>query len=108
MRIAVQAKGYVESVGNGAVQEALAGMAFYKCQRCAVITNSRFTASRGLAGRINCILMVQLAQESRRVEKGRHAILIGVTFNNLQERKQHVYELTLPCIWGAWLQAQED
>jgi restriction system protein len=58
IRIAVQAKGYAESVGNGAVQEALAGMSFYRCQRCAVITNSTFTASaRELAGRINCSLI---------------------------------------------------
>ena len=42
------------------------------------------------------------------LKKADMLILIGVTFNNLQERKQHVYELTLPCIWGAWLQAQED
>lgn len=42
------------------------------------------------------------------LKKADMLILIGVTFNNLQERKQHVYELTLPCIRGAWLQAQED
>lgn len=42
---AIQAKGYEGSVGNGAVQEAVAGMAHYRCNACAVITNSRFTAS---------------------------------------------------------------
>lgn len=42
-RYAIQAKGYVSSVGNGAVQEAVAGMAHYRCNACAVITNSRFT-----------------------------------------------------------------
>jgi restriction system protein len=58
VRTAVQAKGYAESVGNGAVQEAHAGMAFYKCHRCAVITNSEFTSSaRDLASRINCTLV---------------------------------------------------
>ena len=31
--------------GIGAVQEAHTGMRFYRCQRCAVITNSTFTAS---------------------------------------------------------------
>jgi hypothetical protein len=40
---AIQAKGYVSAVGNGAVQEAVAGMAHYRCNACAVITNSRFT-----------------------------------------------------------------
>jgi HJR/Mrr/RecB family endonuclease len=42
-RYAIQAKGYVSAVGNGAVQEAVAGMAHYRCNACAVITNSRFT-----------------------------------------------------------------
>jgi hypothetical protein len=43
MNIAVQAKGYAESVGNHAVMEVVAGMAFYQCSSCAVITNSQFT-----------------------------------------------------------------
>jgi restriction endonuclease Mrr len=57
-RIAIQAKGYAGSVGNDAVQQAHAGMAFYQCDRCAVITNSRFT--RGaveLAVRVKCSLI---------------------------------------------------
>lgn len=45
IRHAIQAKGYHNSVGNGAVQEAVAGMAHYSCNACAVITNSRFTTS---------------------------------------------------------------
>ena len=44
-RYAIQAKGYHNSVGNGAVQAAVAGMAHYRCNACAVITNSRFTVS---------------------------------------------------------------
>jgi HJR/Mrr/RecB family endonuclease len=44
-RIAVQAKGYVDSVGNAAVQQAFTGKTFYGCHACAVVTNSRFTAS---------------------------------------------------------------
>jgi hypothetical protein len=43
--IAVQAKGYGDSVGNHAVMEVVAGMAFYQCSSCAVITNSQFTRS---------------------------------------------------------------
>jgi restriction system protein len=45
LRYAIQAKGYHNSVGNAAVQAAVAGMAHYRCNACAVITNSRFTAS---------------------------------------------------------------
>ena len=58
VRLAVQAKGYSGSVGNAAVQEAVAGRMFYNCTHCAVITNSTFTKSaRELASRTSCILI---------------------------------------------------
>ena len=58
MMIAVQAKGYVGSVGNDAVQQVIAGKAFYGCDRAAVITNSRFTApARSLAECNSCFLI---------------------------------------------------
>jgi hypothetical protein len=58
-RTAVQAKGYISStVGNSAVQEAFTGMKIYKCQRCAVITNSTFTSSaRQAATAVGCVLI---------------------------------------------------
>ena len=57
-RLAVQAKGYSGSVGNAAVQEAVAGRIFYNCTHCAVITNSTFTKSaRELASRTSCVLI---------------------------------------------------
>jgi HJR/Mrr/RecB family endonuclease len=57
-RIAVQAKGYYNAVGNSAVQEAFAGMRYHRCSTCAVITNSRFTRSaRELAKCTYCILI---------------------------------------------------
>jgi restriction system protein len=55
---AIQAKGYVSAVGNGAVQEAVAGMAHYRCNACAVITNSRFsTGAVALAESNRCRLI---------------------------------------------------
>lgn len=42
-RIAVQAKRYVGSVGVSAVQEALSGMAYYKCHSAWVVTTGTFT-----------------------------------------------------------------
>ncbi len=58
LRLAVQVKGYHNSVGNSAVQEAFAGMAFYQCAMCAVITNSRFTPSAiELAQKVNCLMI---------------------------------------------------
>jgi len=57
-RIAVQAKGYFNSVSNAAVQQAVAGMAHYGCTGCAVITNSRFTKSaEELAASNDCVLI---------------------------------------------------
>jgi hypothetical protein len=48
--IAIQAKGYRGSVGNGAVQEVVGAIRFYRADEGWVITNSTFTASaRALA-----------------------------------------------------------
>ena len=60
--IAVQAKGYPSgnSVGNKVVQAVHTGKDFYKCDTCAVITNSIFTkGARELANgdRIRCIMI---------------------------------------------------
>ena len=58
IRIAIQVKGYVNSVSNSAIQEAFAGMAHYNCHHCAVITNSRFTSGAvQLAQSTGCILI---------------------------------------------------
>lgn len=58
IRLAIQAKGYAGSVGNKAVQEAVAGRIYYECTHTAVITNSTFTkAARELAAKTDCILV---------------------------------------------------
>jgi hypothetical protein len=57
-KVAIQVKGYENSVGNSAVQQAYAGMAHYSCRGCAVITNSRFTTGAAtLARSTNCCLI---------------------------------------------------
>lgn len=57
-RYAIQAKGGVSAIGNGAVMEALAGMQFYGCEVPVVITNSTFTSkAKELAQRCNCLLV---------------------------------------------------
>jgi restriction endonuclease Mrr len=57
-RIAVQAKGYENPVGNTAVQEAYAGMTHHRCTACAVITNSWFRKSAiEIADSTFCILI---------------------------------------------------
>lgn len=57
-RVAVQVKLYQGSVGNEAVQQAYAGMAHYRCHRCAVVTSSTFTRSAvQLAASTGCKLI---------------------------------------------------
>jgi HJR/Mrr/RecB family endonuclease len=57
-KIAVQAKGYTEAVGNKSVQEVFAGMTYYKCDACVTVTNSTFTKGAiDLAGSVNCRLI---------------------------------------------------
>jgi HJR/Mrr/RecB family endonuclease len=57
-RCAIQAKGYAKTVGNGAVQEAVSGRAFYKCNCCAVVTNSRFSSSAYELAKCNDCLLI--------------------------------------------------
>ncbi|MFH1922381.1 MAG: restriction endonuclease [Planctomycetota bacterium] len=57
-RIAIQVKGYLHSVSNSAVQEAHTAKDYYKCEACAVVTNSLFTPSaKDLADRVKCVLV---------------------------------------------------
>lgn len=56
--VGIQCKRYKGSVGNKAVQEAYAGMAYYRTNRAAVVTTSRFTKSaEELAARTGVILI---------------------------------------------------
>ena len=45
IKIAIQAKCYSSSVGNHAIMEAVAGMKYYKADKCMVVTNQAFTKS---------------------------------------------------------------
>lgn len=58
IKLGIQAKGYVSSVGNDAVQQAHAGKTHYRCTHSVVITNSVFTKSaRELAQSVECYLI---------------------------------------------------
>jgi restriction system protein len=57
-RIAVQAKRYSKSVGPAAIQQAVAGMAYYKCAGSMVITNSTFTPAAQSLARSNACELV--------------------------------------------------
>lgn len=57
-RLAIQCKQWAETVGNDAVQEAIAGKAFYGCDRAVVVCTSAFTsAARELAERAKVALI---------------------------------------------------
>ena len=52
VRVGIQVKRYAKSVGNDAVQQALAGSAYHGCGLAAVVTQSRYTrAARAQASR---------------------------------------------------------
>jgi restriction endonuclease Mrr len=44
-KVGIQAKRYIESVSNSAVQQLLGGMLFYNCQKGIIATTSKFTQS---------------------------------------------------------------
>lgn len=54
-KICVQAKRYKSNVGNSAVQEIVAALAYYKCDYGMVITNSYFTAAAKTLAKVNNI-----------------------------------------------------
>ena len=57
LKIGIQAKCYANTVGNAAVQEAVAGKSFYNCDKVIVITNNYFSsAAIELAAANNVIL----------------------------------------------------
>jgi hypothetical protein len=57
-RIGIQVKQYSGAVGNDAVQEVVAGLAFHRCSRGVVITTSRFTPAAKALARANNVELV--------------------------------------------------
>ncbi len=56
-RIGIQAKCYSGTVGNSAVQEAVAGKSFYHCDKVVVVTNNYFTASAKELAQSNDVIL---------------------------------------------------
>lgn len=56
-RIGIQAKCYSGTVGNSAVQEAVAGRSFYHCDKVVVVTNNYFTASAKELAQSNDVIL---------------------------------------------------
>jgi restriction system protein len=66
--LAVQAKGYLSSVGNHSVMEVVAGMSYYQCTSCAVITNSRFTRAAEQLANVNGCRLIDCSQIPHLIE----------------------------------------
>lgn len=56
-RTVVQAKRYSDSVGLGAVQEAVAAVAYYDCEAAMVVTNNYFTDSARRLAEANDVVL---------------------------------------------------
>lgn len=56
-KIGIQAKCYSNTVGNSAVQEAVAGKIFYGCDKVMVITNNYFTSSAIELANVNNVVL---------------------------------------------------
>lgn len=64
-RYAIQCKYYTGSVGGFAVQEAVAGMAYYQCQRAMVVTNSVLTKNAHALARANGVDVMEQVDPDR-------------------------------------------
>lgn len=81
-KYAVQCKYYSNSVGLSAVQEAVAGMAYYKCDRAMVVTNSSFTKAAYDLARANNVLLLDGVRSAgatgfRGLTRGVKLLLLG-------------------------------
>ena len=54
---AIQAKSYLNTVGNSAVQQVLAGKHFYNADKCLVVTNSNFSESAKKLAKVNDVML---------------------------------------------------
>jgi restriction system protein len=57
-RIVIQAKRYTSTVGNSAVQEAVAAQKYYDCNKVMVVTNSSFTKEAIELARVNNVELI--------------------------------------------------
>lgn len=56
-RIGIQAKCYSNTVGNSAIQEAVAGKNYYKCDKVIVVTNNSYTNSAIDLAQVNDVIL---------------------------------------------------
>lgn len=69
-KIVIQAKNYAGSVGNKAVQEAVAAKAHYKCDTAMVISNAYFTQNAVVTAESSDVLLIDRDKLSKILEEG--------------------------------------
>lgn len=69
IKIGIQAKCYNSVVGNKAIQEAVAGKLYYKCDKVLVITNSSFTQSAIELAKCNHVGLISRKELSEMINK---------------------------------------
>lgn len=69
IKIGIQAKCYNGVVGNKAIQEAVAGKSYYKCDKALVITNSSFTQSAIELAKCNYVGLISRQELSEMINK---------------------------------------
>lgn len=57
IKVGIQAKCYSNSVGNSAIQEAVAGKNYYNCDKVIVVTNNSFTNSAIELAQVNDVIL---------------------------------------------------
>ena len=67
---AVQCKYYSSSVSGAAVQEAVAGMAYYHCDRAMVVTNSQLTRGARALAEANHVLVLEHVEPGKGTAAG--------------------------------------
>jgi HJR/Mrr/RecB family endonuclease len=81
-RIGIQVKRYSNAVGNDAVQEVVAGLAFHRCSRGVVITTNRFTPAAKALARANNVDLVDGATYVARVARQLRILDVGTNDAN--------------------------
>ncbi len=68
-KYAVQCKYYTSAVSLDAVQEVVAGMAYYKCDKAMVVTNSTYTDAAKELAKCNGVILLERIDASRQRKK---------------------------------------
>ena len=73
-RIGIQLKRYSHTVGNSAVQEAVAGRRYYRLDKVCVLTNSTYTKSAKELAKVNKVELIDRKDLKELIEKAKNKV----------------------------------